>query len=135
MELSLERSGDYLFVRSVEAGAIVVVDRRLEASFVLARDRIEPWPVTDAASMTGADLQPLFDLQPEVILIGTGARQVFPPVEAMAAALRRGIGIEVMDNAAAARTHAVLAGEGRRVVAAFIVEAGTGDQGPGTGLR
>jgi uncharacterized protein len=63
----------------------------------------------------------LLDLKPEVILIGTGARQVFPPAEVMAAALRRGVGIEVMDNAAAARTHAVLAGEGRRVVAAFIL--------------
>lgn len=121
MELSLEQPGDYLFVRSVEAGAIVVVDRRLEASFMLARDRVEPWPVADAASMTSTDLQPVLDLEPEVILIGTGARQVFPPAEVMAAALRRGIGIEVMDNAAAARTHAVLAGEGRRVVAAFIL--------------
>jgi uncharacterized protein len=38
----------------------------------------------------------------------------------MAACLTRGIGIEIMDNAAAARTFNVLAGEGRRVVAAFV---------------
>ena len=39
----------------------------------------------------------------------------------MAAFLQRGVGIEVMDNAAAARTFNVLAGEGRRVVAAFVL--------------
>ena len=39
----------------------------------------------------------------------------------MAACLTRGIGIEVMDNAAAARTFNVLATEGRRVLAAFLL--------------
>jgi uncharacterized protein len=121
MELSLEDPGDFLFIRGVEAQAITVVDRRLETSFVLARDRIEDWPATDAAALTVADMQPLLDMQPDVILLGTGSRQVFPPAEAMVAVMRRGIGIEVMDNAAAARTHAVLAGEGRNVVAAFIL--------------
>ena len=36
----------------------------------------------------------------------------------------RGVGIEIMDNAAAARTFNVLAGEGRRVVAGFLIVQG-----------
>ena len=55
------------------------------------------------------------------VLLGTGERQVFPPAAAMAAGLRRGVGIEVMTNAAAARTFNVLASEGRKVVAGFIL--------------
>jgi len=39
----------------------------------------------------------------------------------MAACLTRGIGIEVMDNAAAARTFNVLATEARKVVAGFLL--------------
>ena len=39
----------------------------------------------------------------------------------MAACLRRGIGMEVMTNAAAARTFSVLASEGRQVVAGFML--------------
>jgi uncharacterized protein len=35
--------------------------------------------------------------------------------------LRRGIGLEAMDNSAAARTYNLLASEGRRVVAAFLL--------------
>jgi len=49
---------------------------------------------------------------------------VFPPAEVMAASLSRGIGLESMSNDSAARTYHVLAGEGRRVVAAFIFSAG-----------
>ena len=48
-------------------------------------------------------------LKPELVVLGTGAVQVFPPAAVMAACLTRGIGIEVMDNAAAARTFNVLA--------------------------
>jgi uncharacterized protein len=71
--------------------------------------------------MVAADLDPLLALAPELVVLGTGAVQVFPPAEVMAACLTRGIGIEIMDNAAAARTFNVLAGEGRRVVAGFVI--------------
>jgi uncharacterized protein len=39
----------------------------------------------------------------------------------MATCLQRGIGLEAMTNAAAARTFNVLAGEGRRVVEGFVI--------------
>ena len=55
------------------------------------------------------------------MILGTGERQVFPAAAFMAGLLRKGIGIEVMDNAAAARTYNLLAGEGRRVIAGFIL--------------
>jgi uncharacterized protein len=58
----------------------------------------------------------LLGLDPEVVLLGTGATQVFPAASVMAFCMGRGIGIEVMANAAAARTFNVLASEGRRVV-------------------
>ena len=46
---------------------------------------------------------------------------MFPPQAVLAQFLRRGIGLETMDNAAAARTFNVLAGEGRNVVAMFLL--------------
>ncbi|MGH8115897.1 MAG: MTH938/NDUFAF3 family protein, partial [Rhodanobacteraceae bacterium] len=58
---------------------------------------------------------------PDVVLLGTGARQVFPSQAVLGAFLQRGVGVEAMDNAAAARTWDILAGEGRNVVAAFIL--------------
>lgn len=124
MDLSLDRHGDYLFVRRVTECSITVVDRELTASFLLSPKRVvEQWPVTQAQALTGDHVEAVLDLKPEVVLLGTGTRQQFPPAVFMAGFLRKGIGIEVMDNAAAARTYDLLASEGRRVVAAFILPA------------
>ena len=39
------------------------------------------------------------------------------------------IGVETMDTLAACRTYNILAGEGRRVIAALLIETGTVPQG------
>jgi uncharacterized protein len=71
--------------------------------------------------MEPSQLDAVFALQPELVLLGTGATQVFPAPAVLAACLTRHLGIEVMTNDAAARTYSVLAAEGRRVVAGFIL--------------
>ena len=123
MQLNLERPDYSWFLRGADGTHALVNDRVLAQSFCIAPDTlIEDWPVRDAASMTPGDLGPLLALEPELVVLGTGAVQVFPIAAVMAACLSRGIGIEVMTNAAAARTFSVLAGEGRRVVAGFIFD-------------
>ena len=115
---------DYAYaLRAADGRSAKVNDRVLQTSFILApSELVEGWPVAAAATLAPADLEPLLALQPELVLLGTGERQVFPSAEVMAACLTRGIGIEVMANAAAARTFNVLAGEGRRVAAGFILD-------------
>lgn len=121
MQLNLERPDYAYFLRGADGAQALVNDRVLLHSFVIAPDTlIETWPVKDAAAMAPPELEPLLALNPELVVLGTGATQVFPPAALMAACLSRGIGIEVMNNAAAARTFSVLAGEGRRVVAGFM---------------
>ena len=121
MQLSLERPDYQWFLRGADGTGALVNERRLTASFVLSPDTlIEDWPVGDAAAMSPDDLAPLLALKPELVVLGTGARQVFPVPLVMAACLQRGIGIEIMANDAAARTYSVLAGEGRRVAAGFV---------------
>jgi uncharacterized protein len=107
-------------IRAVDATGVTVNDRRLERSFILTPDTlVEAWAASDP--LVPADLEPLLALDPALVLLGTGPRLRFPPPAVMAAALSRGIGIEVMDNAAAARTFTVLAAEGRNVVAGFVL--------------
>lgn len=123
MQLDYDRP-DYAYVlRAADGACALVNERRLERSFVIAPDTLlDDWPATAAAALTVEDFAPVLALQPEVVLLGTGSRQAFPPAAVMAACLTRGIGIEVMANPAAARTFHVLAGEGRKVVAAMILE-------------
>jgi uncharacterized protein len=125
MDLSLDRPEGYLFVRRVGARSITLIDRELDKSFLLAPDRaIENWPVEAASALDASHVETLLALQPELVILGTGERQIFPAAVFMAGFLRKGVGIEVMDNAAAARTYNLLAGEGRRVVAGFILPTG-----------
>lgn len=122
MQLHLERPGHAYVLRAADGHSALVNARRLGASFFLAPDHLDThWPVTDATRLSAADLAPLLALDPELIVLGTGQVQRFPPPDAQAACLARGIGLEAMTNAAAARTFNVLAAEGRRVVAGFVL--------------
>jgi len=124
MQLNLERPDYQYFLRGADGASALVNDRRLTRSFVVAPNvLVEDWPVSESISMTPGDLDALLESEPELLLLGTGATQIFPPAAFIAACLQRGIGIEVMTNAAAARTYSVLAGEGRRVVAGFVFPA------------
>jgi uncharacterized protein len=124
MQLTLERPDYPFFLRRADGDSAWVNDRTLQRSFIIAPDTlVEDWPATDIATLLPADLEPLLALQPELVVLGSGAIQAFPPPATLAACLQRGIGLESMTNAAAARTYSVLAGEGRRVVAGFVFPA------------
>lgn len=122
MQLVHEHPDFDYFLRGADGTHALVNDRILRSSFIVAPDRlIEDWPVRDATALQVVDLEPLLALDPELIVLGCGAMQCFPPQATLAACLSRGIGLETMTNAAAARTYDVLAGEGRRVVAGFVI--------------
>lgn len=122
MQLQQDANPSRHAVRRVEDAAIEVDDRRLASSFILhPSGLIEDWPPTACQALEPAHLETALALDPEVVLLGSGRVQCFPSAAVMAACLTRGVGIEVMDNAAAARTYNVLAAEGRKVVAAFLL--------------
>lgn len=122
MQLTLENPDFRYTLRGADGRGALVNGQRLEISFILAPNQlIEGWRPRSIADLQPEDLAPVLDLSPSVFLLGSGASLVFPPAAVMAACLTRGIGMEVMDNAAAARTFNVLATEGRKVVAAFLL--------------
>ncbi|MHC1479327.1 Mth938-like domain-containing protein [Frateuria aurantia] len=126
MELILDQPEGYLFIRRYADDSITIVDRPIHRSFILARQQlIEDWPVIHASQLTAELAAPILELAPELVLLGTGPTQIFPPSDVLGGFIDRGIGVEVMSNASAARTHGLLAAEGRNVVAAFILPAGS----------
>ena len=108
-------------VKGLEAGEIKINGTSFRGPVIVSSSTVEAGPsVTTAGQLTPADAVAVLALQPEVVLLGTGARQEFPAPEFSAAFLRKGVGIEVMDTGAAARTFNVLVAEQRRVVALLI---------------
>jgi len=83
---------------------------------------VQPWPVTAFESLRAEDFDVLLELRAEIVLLGTGRRQRFPNPRLTTGLARAGIGLEVMDTAAACRTYNILMSEGRRVLAAFLQE-------------
>lgn len=122
MQLVQDPSEFRYVLRGVSATGVLVNQRTFSTSFLLAPNQLrEDWRPASVESLQADDFDAAFEWQPEVILLGTGLRQRFPPAAVLASILRRGVGLEAMDSGAAARTFNVLAGEGRRVVAGFLV--------------
>jgi uncharacterized protein len=97
-------------------------DRVVRGSVIVTRDAvIDDWRPPAPEALTLEDFEGLLALAPEVVLLGTGARQHMPPPALYAAFAARGIGLEVMDNRAACRTFNVLLGEFRDVAVALIL--------------
>lgn len=123
MDLILEQPDYEYYLRSANGTSALVNDESLYQSFIISPEQlIKDWPPRTIQQLHTEHLEQVFALNPEVILLGTGADQVFPDPQILAASLSRGIGLEAMTNAAAARTFNVLASEGRRVTAAFLLD-------------
>ena len=105
-------------IRNATATGICIGDEVFKRTIALTTDAIlDDWPEKAIEDLTESDFTPLLDSRPAVIVLGTGASNIFPPRELVFALARRGIGLEFMDTAAAARTYNVLASEGRQVAA------------------
>ena len=103
-------------IRSVSGTAIRINDEEYSTSIALTPDELlGNWADKAIAELSDRDFEGLFNTGPEIVLLGTGATNIFPPRELTFAFARKGIGFEVMDTAAAARTFNVLANEGRKV--------------------
>ncbi len=109
-------------IQGYDSGMVVVNGRQHHGSIVVLPDQlITDWRPGCFSDLQQGDLQQLMDLNPEVVLLGTGPRQEFPAPALLAPFLSKQIGIEAMDTASACRTYNILAAEGRRVAAALLL--------------
>lgn len=116
-------SGGYL-IEGYGTDWILIAGRQYRRGLILTpSDIIEPWGPASAADIGAEHLDDLLRPNPRIILLGTGARQVFPDPSIYLGVQGRGIGIEIMSTAAACRTYNILMSEGRAVVAGLLIEA------------
>ena len=123
MKFSEDRVNQGYHITAYERGMIMVSGNPKTSSFIISLDRlIEDWEPEHVDQLRSRHVQPLLDLEPELVLIGTGENLRFPAIEHYASLIQLNIGVELMDSAAACRTYNVLLNEGRKVVAGIIVE-------------
>lgn len=134
MKFTQENGAGRYRVRSYDAAQVTVewgalddegtpqlMSESLTVSFLLTPDDLD----TDNLPVSVVDLKTehfkkLVALETEVVLLGTGADMKFPAAELVGWLSRQGVGLEVMNTAAACRTYNLLMLEDRRVAALVI---------------
>jgi uncharacterized protein len=121
MKFSLEAQRSGYHLRGYDSGQILIGNTQYRTSLLLMETHLDAvWGPASSRDLTAAHIAAIADLEPEVVIVGTGRQQVFPNLGVFARLIDAGIGFEVMDTAAACRTYTVLSAEGRRVLGAFF---------------
>jgi uncharacterized protein len=102
------------------------VAEKIEQSIVIgSRGEKFVWNCTGFEDLTEGHFSRLAETRPELVIFGSGNRLRFPPPAFMRVLMEKRIGLETMDTLAACRTYNILAGEGRQVIAALLIETQT----------
>jgi uncharacterized protein len=122
MKFTLENNPNVNFIRAYSPQELLIGEHSIRSSCIVMADAlIADWPPATLDDLQVNHLEPLFELRPELVLLGTGATQRFAPAQIRTAFAGRGIGIESMDLGAACRTFNILVQEDRRVAAALFL--------------
>jgi len=121
MKLHQTSSAGKNLITSVEKGHIRINQDNYSGNLIVTPDRIETWTATTFETLEPHHFEVLLAYAPEVILIGSGPRLIFPHPRLTAALAGARIGFEIMDTAAACRAFNILMAEDRHVVAALMI--------------
>lgn len=122
MKLHLFNPGETRLFTAHGPGHVMINGERYDHSVVVLAEAVrEDWNVASFDELEEQHFSYFLALEPDVLLLGTGARQRFPHPRLYSALTDAGIGVECMDTPAACRTYNILVAEDRRVVAAILV--------------
>lgn len=119
MRLHLETTSAAVRITGYGPGYVEINEQRYASSLLLMPEGVRTdWRPASIEELTRSDFTPVLEAEPEIILLGTGSRQIFPSASVLPEVQ---IGFEIMDTTAACRTFNVLAAENRVVVAALFM--------------
>ena len=109
-------------ISGYQQDAVIINETHYRQSLVISAETLHhPWAPGAVDELSEDNLDLIFELNPDVVLLGTGMQQQFPSPKIMAVFGQKNIGLEVMDNGALCRTFNILVAEDRAVVAAILL--------------
>lgn len=124
MKLQPDRIANANVITRYGPGGVQIGERQWTASLVLPwQGEVRTWNVAGLERLEATHFETIAALEPELVLFGSGPRLRFLSPAVLRPLIERRIGIETMDTAAACRTYNLLVAEGRRVVAALLIDA------------
>ena len=117
------------FITLYDENKIQVNGKNFHTSLIISSQQVKTeWSPRSPEDLNAEHFSHIIEMNPELVLIGTGNTLVFPPIETYAELIKLGIGVEIMDTGAACRTYNVLSNEGRQVVCGLILSDWTGSE-------
>ena len=121
MRLVLDSDSRINLVRRYGNGEIVVGEQLITRPLIITPTQLLlEWQATSLGELTDLQLEPLFAVGADVVLLGAGETQLFASASVRASFRARRIALECMNLGAACRTYNILAGEQRNVAAGLF---------------
>lgn len=121
MSLIQDVTNSNYIITSFEPNCVYVNYEAFYTSLIVSSDKlVRSWNVTNINQLDESNLIDVFNIDPEIVLIGTGESLIPLHPELLAMFSQKKVGVEVMNTSAVCRTYGILTSDGRRVAAAII---------------
>lgn len=122
MKMQPDQSPGLNIINAYDEYHFAVNGQRFEHALLLpANGGALLWEPASFAELTRAHFEAIAALNTELVILGTGIKHLFPRPEWLTPLIEKRIGLEAMSTPAALRTYNILAGEGRKVAAALLL--------------
>lgn len=122
MQLTEDSNQSSIRIQKYSDHSIQINDKPYQDSILISTSAVEIWPVQQFSEISAALVEKIILRKPDIVIIGSGKQFQRLPQTFQQQFHQHKIGVESMDTGAACRTFAALASEGRRVIAALIIE-------------
>jgi uncharacterized protein len=122
----MKLEADHFDVQTIQSYGpdwVGVMGEKIQHSVIIGSNgqRVD-WQCSRFEDLTASHFAQLAEFDAELIIFGSGSRIRFPQAAWLQPLMAKRMGLETMDTGAACRTYNILAGEGRRVVVALVLE-------------
>mgnify|MGYP001812354238 CR=1 FL=1 len=116
-------SGNHI-INEYDEISVTINREQFQSSLYVSPDTlIRDLPIKSHKDLNDKSLQIILDLKPELVIIGTGPKQIFPHPSIMGLFADHNIGLEIMNHASACRTYTILSAEQRKVGMILILNS------------
>ena len=122
MKFAQDSQDDGYVISAYGENSVSINGKLFRQSLIITRTKLnENWEVSAVELLQADHINQILAFNPELIIIGTGDKLIFPAVEVYSGIIEHGIGVDFMDTRAACRTYNILMSEGRDIVAGLIL--------------
>lgn len=120
MQFQLNTDESINLIHSYENAQIRIGDEHFTGGVIVTPEHCQDLDLNTLSELNAEHFEMLLQHRPEMVILGTGATQIFPDFALSKSLVENQVGLEVMNSSAGCRTYNVLAGDGRKVVALLI---------------